>query len=75
MWGPLEVTYYESVLADVSRNVTFYPNLNIWPIFSIFGVLPVIGGVYISKNTPSKSIIAVILRGQPSFYEQRFSRY
>ena len=33
------------------------------------------GGMYISSNTHSKSNLTVILRGQPTFYDQRFVEY
>ena len=35
----------------------------------------VISGVYIYENTNSKSSLAVMLRGQPTFYDQRLVRY
>ena len=41
----------------------------------IFWLLPVISGVCKSENTQSKSILAVILRGQPTLYNWRFTRY
>ena len=40
-----------------------------------FRELPVVRGVYISQHNLSKSSLAVILRGQPTFYGQRCSRY
>ena len=41
----------------------------------IFWLLPVISGICKSENTQSKSILAVILRGQPTLYNWRFTRY
>ena len=41
----------------------------------IFGALPVVWRTCILQNTDSKSILAVILKVQPTFCDQRFARY
>ena len=41
----------------------------------IFRALSVVWGVYISQNTYSKAGLAVILRDQPTSYDQWFARY
>ena len=43
--------------------------------YCIFVALLVVRGVYISQTTHSKSSIAVILRDQPVFDDQRFATY
>ena len=40
----------------------------------IFRALPVVWGVYMSQTTHRKSCLAVILRDQPTFYDQRVAR-
>ena len=42
---------------------------------AFLGALPVVSVVYISQNTHSKSILVLILRGQPTFCNQQFARY
>ena len=42
---------------------------------AIFRALSVVWEVFISETTHSKSCLAIILRGQPSFYDQQFARY
>ena len=69
-WFTIGVSRY--MYPQTTGSSTKMPN---WALFGIFGALPVVWEVHISENNYSKSSLMIILRGEPTLYGQRFSRY